>query len=115
MAKKISNPRWPHVVKITRTVPFDPLVQIEPEEAKVVYEGKCRSYQKEYVSTTGEVMTSKRILSLPTKLSDWTSETIILENDMVEVNYGSYVETGIVVDKQPNNLGTDIYWSYDRN
>lgn len=115
MAKKINNPRWPHKVKVTRVIPFDPLTMIEPEESKVVYEGKCRSYQKEYVSTTGEVMTSKRVLSLPLTLSDWTSETIILENDLVEVDYGSYVERGKVVDKQPNNLGTDIYWEYGRN
>lgn len=115
MAKKINNPRWPHKVVILREVVFDPLVDIEPKEARVIYEGVCRSYQKEYVSTTGEVMTSKRVLSLPQTLTDWTSETIILENDLVEVDYGSYVEKGIVVDKQPNNLGTDIYWNYGRN
>ena len=115
MAKKISNPRFPHHVVVTRVMPFDPLTMIEPEEAKVIYEGKCRSYQKEYVSTTGEVMTSKRVLALPQTLSDWTSKTIILENDLVEVDYGSYVERGKVVDKQPNNLGTDIYWEYGRN
>lgn len=115
MAKKISNPRFPHKVVITRGMPFDPLEQMEPSEAKVIYEGVCRSYQKEYVSTTGDVMTSKRVLSLPLTLKDWTAETIVLENDLVEVNYGSYIEKGIVVDKQPNNLGTDIYWNYGRN
>ena len=115
MAKKVSNPRFPHKVVITREMPFDPLLDIEPTESKVIYDGVCRSYQKEYVSTTGDVMTSKRVLSLPLKLQDWTSETIILENDLVEVDYGSYKEKGIVVDKQPNNLGTDIYWSYGRN
>lgn len=115
MAKKISNPRFPHDVTVTRVLPFDPLTMTEPDEVKVIYQGKCRSYQKEYVSTTGEVMTSKRVLSLPLKLADWTSDTIILENDLVEVNYGSYMERGKVVDKQPNNLGTDIYWEYGRN
>lgn len=115
MAKKISNPRFPHKVVITRELPFDPLEQIEPSEAKVIYEGVCRSYQKEYVSTTGEVMTSKRVLSLPLTLKEWTAETMIFENDLVEVDYGSYKEKGIVVDKQPNNLGTDIYWNYGRN
>lgn len=115
MAKKISNPRFPHKVVVTRVLPYDPLTMLSPEESKVIYEGVCRSYQKEYVSTTGEVMTSKRVLSLPLTLKDWTPETIILENDLVEVNYGSYVEKGKVVDKQPNNLGTDIYWEYGRN
>ena len=115
MAKRISNPRFPHKVVVTRVLPFDPLEQIEPTEAKVIYEGVCRSYQKEYVSTTGDVMTSKRVLSLPLTLKDWTADTIILENDLVEVDYGSYKEEGIVVDKQPNNLGTDIYWNYGRN
>lgn len=115
MAKKISNPRFPHKVVITRELPFDPLEQIEPSEAKVIYEGVCRSYQKEYVSTMGEVMTSKRVLSLPLTLKEWTAETMIFENDLVEVDYGSYKEKGIVVDKQPNNLGTDIYWNYGRN
>ena len=115
MAKKISNPRFPHKVVVTRELPFDPLEQVEPSGAKVIYEGVCRSYQKEYVSTTGDVMVSKRVLSLPLTLKDWTAETIILENDLVEVDYGSYKEEGIVVDKQPNNLGTDIYWNYGRN
>lgn len=115
MAKRISNPRFPHKVVVTRLLPFDPLEQIEPSEAKVIYEGVCRSYQKEYVSTTGDVMTSKRVLSLPLTLKDWTADTIILENDLVEVDYGSYKEEGIVVDKQPNSLGTDIYWNYGRN
>lgn len=96
-------------------MPYDPLVETEPTGNKVIYEGVCRSYQKEYISTTGDVMTSKRVLSLPMTLKDWTSDTIVLENDLVEVDYGSYKETGIVVDKQPNNLGTDIYWSYGRN
>ena len=114
MAKKINNPRFPHKVKIERVVPFDPLINTS-QVSETIYEGVCRSYQKEYVSTTGEVMTSKRVLSLPMTLKDWTSENIILENDLVEVDYGSYKEKGIVVDKQPNNLGTDIYWSYGRN
>lgn len=98
-----------------RNVDYDPLVDIEPTGARVIYNGVCRSYQKEYVSTTGDVMVSKRVLSLPMALQDWTPDTIILENDLVEVDYGSYKEEGIVVDKQPNNLGTDIYWSYGRN
>ena len=115
MAKKVSNPRFPHKVEVTRVMPYDPLTMMSPDEVKVVYEGKCRSYQKEYVSTTGEVMTSKRVISLPMRLQDWTQDTIILENDLVEVDYGSYTEKGKVVDKQPNNLGTDIYWEYGRN
>lgn len=115
MAKKVSNPRFPHQVVVTRVMPYDPLTMVSPDEVKVVYEGKCRSYQKEYVSTTGEVMTSKRVISLPMRLQDWTQDTIILENDLVEVDYGSYKERGKVVDKQPNNLGTDIYWEYGRN
>lgn len=115
MAKKVSNPRFPHKVVITRVMSYDPLTMVPPDEVKVVYEGKCRSYQKEYVSTTGEVMTSKRVISLPMRLQDWTQDTIILENDLVEVDYGSYTERGKVVDKQPNNLGTDIYWEYGRN
>lgn len=114
MAKKVSNPRFPHKVKIERVVPFDPLIHTS-QVSETIYEGVCRSYQKEYVSTTGEVMTSKRVLSLPMTLKDWTSENIILENDLVEVDYGSYKERGKVVDKQPNNLGTDIYWEYGRN
>lgn len=115
MAKKINNPRWPHKVVITRVKEFDPMVDINLPEPILVYDGKCRSYQKEYVSTTGEVMVSKRVLSLPETIKDWTSETLPLENDLVEVDYGSYKEKGVVVDKQPNNLGTDIYWNYGRN
>lgn len=113
MAKKVNNPRWPHTVVISRIKEFNPLEDIEKPEPIVIYEGKCRSYQKEYVSMAGEVQTSKRILSIPLKNNEW--EVIPLENDRVEVNLGSYKEEGRVVDKMPNNFGTEIYWEYDRN
>lgn len=113
MAKKVSNPRWPHTVVISRVREFNPLVDIEIPEPIVIYEGKCRSYQKEYVSTAGEVQVSKRILSIPVKNTEWVD--VPLENDRVVVNLGSYTEEGRVVDKMPNNFGTEIYWEYDRN
>nr|DAV38593.1 MAG TPA: hypothetical protein [Caudoviricetes sp.] len=107
-----ANPRYPHKVVITRPGESDPFSEDEAAPM-LIYEGVCRSYQKEYVSSTGYVMVSKRVLALPVSLTEWMD--VPKEKDNVVVDYGCYKEQGIVIDKQPNNLGTDIYWEYGRN
>lgn len=84
-------------------------------DSKVIYDGVCRSDNRNTISDNGEVITSYRTLSLPTKQDEWTDETIPLEGDRVEVQRFGYKEYGLVIDKRPSNLGTHILWRYVRN
>lgn len=83
----------------------------------VIYEGKCRSYEKNTTSDRGEVVTSYRGLSLPMTESDWNALGVVPEEgDEVAVGRGPYVEYGRVIDKNPANFhGTHLTWRYGRN
>lgn len=81
----------------------------------VIYEGVCRSYNRDTISDNGEVNSSYRTLALPTKQDEWTEETIPQEGDQVEVQKFGYKEYGQVIDRRPGNLGTHILWKYARN
>ena len=83
--------------------------------ATVVYEGVCRSFNRDTTSGNGDVNTSYRMLALPVKQDEWTEETMPLEGDKVVVQRYGYKEYGLVVDKRPGNLGTHIMWRYVRN
>jgi hypothetical protein len=82
---------------------------------KVIYEGECRSDNRNTISDNGEVITSYRTLALPIKQDEWTEETIPLEGDRIELQRFGYKEYGLVIDKRPSNLGTHILWRYVRN
>ena len=81
--------------------------------AKVLYEGKCRSYDHDTTSDKGEVITALRDLALPMKQDEWTADNAPKKGDFVEVNKGAFKEWGTVIDFRPNNLGTDILFRYD--
>ena len=84
-------------------------------EPTVIYEGICRSDNRNTISDNGEVITSYRTLALPIKQDEWTEDTIPLEGDRIEVQRFGYKEYGLVIDKRPSNLGTHILWRYVRN
>lgn len=110
----VSNPRFPHYCQIIRATPSeDPMV--DETEQTVIYEGECRSYDKNTSTIKGEIIVSYRVLSLPVKQSEWTEDNIPKEGDWVNVNKGSYMEEGKVIDRMPGNLGTHILWKYGRN
>lgn len=86
-----------------------------PDGVTVVYEGKCRSYNRDTISDNGDVIASYRTLALPLKQDEWTEETIPMEGDKIELQRFGYKEYGLVIDKRPSNLGTHILWKYVRN
>ena len=100
--------------RILRYADTDPM-QDQPEEAVVLFEGVCRSFNRDTVSDNGDVITSYRTLALPLKQDEWTEETMPLEGDKVEVIKNGFKEYGQVIDKRPGNLGTHILWKYVRN
>lgn len=86
-----------------------------PEGASVIYEGICRSDNRDTISDNGEVMASYRTLALPLKQDEWTEETVPQEGDKIELQRFGYKEYGLVIDLRPSNLGTHILWKYVRN
>lgn len=140
----VNNPRFPHYCRIIRFAETGPMedqsIASETmlddvtencigctcsdcecpcadagEGAKVIYKGACRDYSRNTISDNGDVNTSYRWLSLPVTQDEWTEDTIPLEGDKVIVQHYGYKEYGLVVDKQPSNLGTHILWKYVRN
>ena len=140
----VYNPRFPHYCRIIRyavTEPMedqgnvdDPLAdedvisdevdgqneqsetpQDEPEKERVIYDGVCRSDNRDTISDNGDVIASYRTLSLPLRQQEWTEETIPQEGDKIELQRFGYKEYGMVIDRRPSNLGTHILWKYVRN
>lgn len=86
-----------------------------PDGVTVIYEGKCRSDNRDTISDNGDVIASYRTLALPLKQDEWTEETVPQEGDKIELQRFGYKEYGLVIDLRPSNLGTHILWKYVRN
>lgn len=136
----VKNPRFSHTCIIYRTIVSDPMEDsdtsipddpmadtIQTEEVgtedgtqeqpkrKVIYRGKCRSYNRDTVSGYGDVISSYRGLALPVEQDAWTEDTIPSEGDEIVVFRKGYKEYGVVTDRRPGNLGTHLIWKYARN
>ena len=114
-AMPVNNPRFPHTCRITRAIDEDPM--LDESGFSVIYEGKCRAYDKNTVSDKGDVLNSFRGLALPIDREGWTSLGIVpREGDEVEVDRGTHKESGRVVDVNPANFGgTHLVWKYGRH
>ena len=110
----VDNPRFPHKVIIKRFKQGDPFDGTGADN-DVVYSGICRSYttRRAFNVAIGNVLSGQRILSIPLKRDEWVN--MPEEGDEVEVTIGVVTEYGIVVDKLPNNFGTNVVWRYGRN
>nr|DAH30082.1 MAG TPA: hypothetical protein [Caudoviricetes sp.] len=108
----MNNERFPHTCKIYRETEANPYDDKEPGKT-VLYEGKCRSYTRYVTKGTGDVIASVRILAMPLNTREW--DVIPFTGDKVIVEVGASTEEGEVVDREPNNFGTDITWRYVRN
>lgn len=141
----VNNPRFPHHCRIIRYPATEPMEDqgnvddpmsdeenelpdfnadfyddfdidsVSPEKVKVIYEGVCRSDNRDTISDNGDVIASYRTLSLPLRQQEWTEETIPQEGDKIELQRFGYKEYGMVIDRRPSNLGTHILWKYVRN
>lgn len=107
----VSNPRFPHTCKITRSGYSDPMSS--DGDVKVIYEGACRGYLKNTTSAEGEVITTNRGLSLPIAKDGWAEDTVPQEGDEIEVDYGAYKERGQIIDRMVSNFhGTHLIWNH---
>ena len=140
--RTVINPRYPHIIKITRVVTKkvdvpvseaiadidedDPLADQDAvdesttahteltEEEVVLYEGKGRSYTD--TTTTGNkvVDENKREASIPIRYDEWEAGKKPLDGDTIYATVGNNTEVGIVKDCEPDNDRTVIYWEFVR-
>lgn len=89
------------------------------DTSTVIYEGECRSYEKNSTSDKGDIITSYRGLALPLMQDDWDELGVVpQEGDEVIVVHGTFQEYGRVIDKNvatASYAGTHIIWRYGRN
>lgn len=106
----VSNPRFPHSVRVYRVVGED---EFSPGEELLLYSGKCRNYTTRSSRTSMQTITSQYTLSIP-------SLVMAKAGDRVQVTDYTGEYTGVVTEATTNNIGdvtdvdyggTNIYWN----
>lgn len=113
MLRKLpDNPRYPHTIKIVRTVlsenPFD-----DGTDEDVLYEGPGRSFTD--TTTTGDIVdVNKRKASIPVRYDVWGAGREPLDGDTIIATVGENSEIGVVRDCEPDNDRSLVYWDFVR-
>lgn len=131
----ISNPRYPHTIKIVRIlekiVPVENASEIEDEdpfavnsssnpqtktekEKVILYEGKGRSFTDTTTNGMGNVDINKRKASIPVRYDKWEASRQPLDGDTIYATVGNNTEEGRVRDSEPDNDRTIVYWELVR-
>ena len=104
MVRQGINPRFPHWVKVTRTVTN---TDVNPPTSTIipVFEGECRNYPSRSGSTgmTDGVFVSDYTISLP------FCEIDFYPMDLVEITDRTNKFTGVIVNSYNGNLGCMIW------
>lgn len=116
----IENERYPHEIRIIRTIGGDWLSSDEDSEL-TIYEGYGRSYTD--TTTTGDkkVDVNKRKASIPMRFDDWPeadddgNKLIPLSGDILYVTKGNITEEWEVKDFEPDNNRSVVYGELNRN
>lgn len=131
----ISNPRYPHTIKIVRilekVVPVENASEIEDEdpfatnsssdpqtktekEKITLYKGKGRSFTDTTTNGMGNVDINKRKASIPVRYDKWEASRQPLDGDTIYTTVGNNTEEGRVRDCEPDNDRTIVYWELVR-
>ena len=131
----ISNPRYPHTIKIVRileeVVPVENASEIEDEDPfasndnsnpqtnterkeVVLYEGCGRSFTDTTTNGMGKVDINKRKASIPVRYDKWEANRQPLDGDTIYATVGNNTEEGRVRDSEPDNDRTIVYWELVR-
>lgn len=108
----ISNPRFPHTVKVVRITYPDRWSDEEPTET-VLYSGEGRCYTNGSVEGK-KVDISHRYISIPVRFDEWKGAKPS-SGDTVEVEMGSIKETMTIKDFEPDNNRTVLYCERNGN
>lgn len=131
----ISNPRYPHTIKIVRIqeriVPVENTSEIEDEDPfasndtsspqtkterkeVILYEGCGRSFTDTTTNGMGNVDINKRKASIPVRYDKWEADKQPLDGDIIYATVGSNTEKGRVRDSEPDNERSIVYWELVR-
>ena len=119
----IRNPRYPHRIKIVRTIvgkadPSDPFADddapVGHDEEIIIYEGEGRSYTDTTTEGDKYVDQNKRKASIPVRYDEWDAGKCPLDGDTIYATIGNNVEKGMVKDCEPDNNRTVVYWEFIR-
>ncbi|MEG1684576.1 MAG: hypothetical protein RR319_01325 [Bacteroides sp.] len=109
----ISNPRFPHRVKIVREsvdANGNPILDERGDPiTEVVFESECRNYPSSKTQWKADVVSSDYVISLPMHTFNIkVGDTVVVKEQIRELS-------GIVVDSYVNNLGANIWYNFNRN
>jgi len=110
---KVSNPRYPHTIKIVRRELSDRYSERELAE-QIVYEGIGRSYTDTTTTGDAKVDSNKRKASIPVRFDEWNS-LIPMSGDVLIAVKGNITEEWEVKDFEPDNNRSVIYGEMNRN
>lgn len=112
--KVISNPRYPHTIRIERAILPERFSDAKPEKV-VIYEGPGRSYTDTTTTGDAKVDLNKRKASIPVRFDEWDGDKIPMSGDILKVTKGCIVEEWEVRDFEPDNNRSVIYGEHNRN
>lgn len=115
------NPRYPHHVRIIRSVagrsdaddPYSDAPVMDGYD-DVLYDGEGRVFTDTTTEGNNRVDENKRKASIPVRYDEWDAGRKPLDGDMVYVTIGSNTEVGMVKDCESDNNRTLVYWDYTR-
>lgn len=131
----ISNPRYPHTIKIVRIqgriVPVENTSEIGDEDPfasndtsspqtkterkeVILYEGCGRSFTDTTTNGMGNVDINKRKASIPVRYDKWEADKQPLDGDIIYATVGNNTEKGRVRDSEPDNERSIVYWELVR-
>lgn len=109
---KVDNPRYPHLVEITRLITNENPFSEEEEEVVVLYKGVGRVFTDTTTNGSNDMDSNRRKASIPVRFDEWKYE--ILDGDVIKVAVGNIEYSGIVKDCEPDNNRTLVYWERNR-
>ena len=110
---KVSNPRYPHTIKIVRREVPDRYSEGELGE-QIVYEGIGRSYTDTTTTGDAKVDSNKRKASIPVRFDEWDG-LVPMSGDVLIAVKGNITEEWEVKDFEPDNNRSVIYGEMNRN
>lgn len=113
LKEEIVNPRYPHLITITRKS-GDEWLSDTSETTTIIYEGEGRSYTDTTTTGDGSVDSNKRKASIPVRFDEWNG-LVPESGDILTVVKGSITEQWEVKDFEPDNNRSVVYGEMNRN
>lgn len=118
----VSNPRYPHCIRIVRKVAAEWLSENDGDVSEeLIYEGCGRSYTDTTTYGNKVVDVNKRKCSIPVRYDEWPAPSdtfgprVPMSGDMLYVTKGETTEVWEVKDFEPDNNRSVVYGQLNRS